>query len=304
MGLFHKPQFLLMKDAEDLSRQIAELKELEPRAQGKLKVQIQEQLQKLELGAKGEDEILFNLKYSAMDMVVLRDLYIESGDLSAQIDYFIITPQCKFIVECKNLYGNITIDKNGAFIRSYTHNGKTIKEGIESPFTQNERHLLVLKNKRLEKAGKLDAFRVNKFFDNNFKSLIVLSNSKTILNDKYAPKEIKGKVIRADNLVEAIKKACAASELPKSNFKALQEQGQHVLEYLSENRTDFVARYRVLVEEQEAKSEAMTSEADDTEAPDNYGVCPRCSAKLVREMVKTVNFWAVADFQSVATLKI
>ena len=49
-------------------------------------------------------------------------------------------------------------------------------------------------------------FIYDKTFSNNFKSLVVLANPKSILKSRYAPKEIKGKVIKADQLIDYIKR--------------------------------------------------------------------------------------------------
>ena len=38
---------------------------------------------------------------------VLHDIYLEIGDLSAQIDYLVITRKMVFVIECKNLIGDI-----------------------------------------------------------------------------------------------------------------------------------------------------------------------------------------------------
>ena len=56
-----------------------------------------------------------------------------------------------------------------------------------------------------------------KLFPSMFRSIVVLSNPKTILNAKYAKKEVKEKVIRADQLIEYIKKANAESGFDSSN---------------------------------------------------------------------------------------
>lgn len=103
-------------------------------------------------GKIGEDNISFELKNSGMDMYVLHDIYLEYGDLSAQIDYIVITRKITYIIECKNLIGDIEIDNTGAFIRHYELFGKHVKEGIYSPVTQNLRHLNVLKE--IRKANK------------------------------------------------------------------------------------------------------------------------------------------------------
>ena len=57
-------------------------------------------------------------------MFILRDVKIKYKDMTAQIDYVIITPVFIYYVECKNLIGNITVNDKGDFIREFTVNGK------------------------------------------------------------------------------------------------------------------------------------------------------------------------------------
>ncbi len=80
-------------------------------------------------------------------MYVLRDLYIEHNGLTAQIDYLVVTRVMNFVIECKNLIGDIEIDREGNFVRTYKMFGKIVREGIYSPITQNERHLEVIRQK-------------------------------------------------------------------------------------------------------------------------------------------------------------
>ena len=98
------------------------------------------------------------------------------------------------------------IDSMGNFTREYTYNGKIIKEGIYSPITQNQRHLELYKMLREKDKGSVMKFLYDKTFSSGFKSLVVLANPKSILKSRYAPKEIKEKVIKADQLIDYIKK--------------------------------------------------------------------------------------------------
>ena len=75
-------------------------------------------------GLDGENEISYQLKKSHIGMYVLRDIKVKFEDLTAQIDYVIITPVYTYYVECKNLVGNITVNEKGDFIREFTVNGK------------------------------------------------------------------------------------------------------------------------------------------------------------------------------------
>lgn len=62
-------------------------------------------------------------------MYVLRDIKLKYENLTAQIDYIIITPIYIYLVECKNLVGNITVNENGDFINEYTIKGKKVRRG-------------------------------------------------------------------------------------------------------------------------------------------------------------------------------
>ena len=146
----------------------------------------------IQYGIEGEENVLFELKNSHFPMYVLHDI--------------IITPSMVYFIECKNLIGTIMIDSMGNFTREYNYNGKIIKEGIYSPITQNQRHLELYKMLREKDKGSVMKFLYNKTFSSGFKSLVVLANPKSILKSRYAPKEIKEKVIKADQLIDYIKK--------------------------------------------------------------------------------------------------
>ena len=44
-------------------------------------------------------------------MYVLHDVKVKYGDLTAQIDYIVITSVFIYFIECKNLIGNITVNE-------------------------------------------------------------------------------------------------------------------------------------------------------------------------------------------------
>ena len=67
-------------------------------------------------------------------------------------------------------------------------------------------------------------------FSSFHKSLVVLANEKTYLNDRYAKKEVKEQVIRADQLIATIRRMNAESKLPKSTKKEMLGFGEKMLE--------------------------------------------------------------------------
>ena len=154
MGLFSKPEVVIAKESSNAKEYLRQLEELAEKAAGENAKKIAKEIAVVKAGIIGEDNILFELKNSGMDMVVLHDLYIESvSGASAQIDFLVLTPKINFVLECKNLFGNIEINSKGDFIRTICCGGRYYKEGIYSPITQNQRHLQVLK----EEADSLDA---------------------------------------------------------------------------------------------------------------------------------------------------
>ena len=263
MELFKKkigPIFL--KDTSDATNVIAQLEELLPQASDDVREEIEKQIKVTTYGEMGENNVAFELKNSGMDMYILRDIYLEHGDLSAQIDYLVITRQHVYIIECKNLIGNIEIDNMGNFIRSYEYGNRKIKEGFYSPITQNERHLLVIKNLCGERyTNFLAKKRFENSFANTYKSIVVLANPKTILNAKYAKKEVKQKVIRLDQLIAHIKAIDAAEEY---SFKTddMLALAQFFLESNKEKKTDYLKKYKNEVTD---NSEAVPVEVNNEE---------------------------------------
>lgn len=178
-------------------------------------------------------------------MYVLHDINIEFEDLKAQIDYVIVTKAYTYLVECKNMIGNITINENGEFKRAYNYNGEKIVEGIYSPYRQALRHKEVLKKIWLSKHNKISAYLWEKSFDRNYKPLVVLTNSKGLLNMHYAPKEIKNATIRSDALIEYIKKDIAKYD--KNSYfskKSMESWAQSILNRNVSNSNQDLEKYK------------------------------------------------------------
>lgn len=250
MGLFTKsigPVFL--KNSNQAKEYIDKLKALEEKSSATLKEEIEKQIVFAEYGIKGEENIAFELKNSGIDMYILQDICLEHGDLSAQIDYLVVTRKRAYILECKNLIGDIEVNSAGDFIRTYQLKGKKIKEGIYSPITQNARHMQVIKEVRKANRSNIisKAFFEN-YFGDNYKSIVVLANPKTILNAKYAKKEVKEQIVRADQLVQKIKEM---DKLVDNNMseKEMREVAEFFLERNQPNRLDYAEKYANLLKQ-------------------------------------------------------
>lgn len=264
MELFKKkigPVFL--KENSDTPQLIQQLETLLSQVSSDTKNEIEKQIKVATYGELGENNVAFELKNSGMDMYILRDLYLEHGELSAQIDYFIITRKHVYIIECKNLIGNIEIDNMGNFIRSYEYGNRKIKEGFYSPITQNERHLLVIKNLRGATHNNFIAMKMfEKNFANTYKSIVVLANPKTVLNAKYAKKEVKQKVIRLDQLIAHIKAIDGAEKDYSFKIDEMLALAQFFLKANKEKKTDYTKKYEKHVTESKTASQGTPNEEE------------------------------------------
>lgn len=284
MGLFHKPEVIVVKESSDAKQYLLRLEQLDNKAQGELKERIEKEILITKAGIIGEDNVLFELKNSGMDMVVLHDICIETQDsLTAQIDYIVITPKLNFIIECKNMIGNVEINAKGNFIRTYEFKGKKIKEGIYSPITQNERHMAIIKEKRSESKGRLMSMITRSNFESVYKPLVVLANPKTLVYDRYAPKEVKNKVIRADQLTATLRKMQSESKNYSWSRKDMLEFAGEILQCNREEHNDYIRKYELLMADvdKSVKDSVSAMENIPQEMNMKEEVCPQCQGKLV-----------------------
>lgn len=279
---------IFVKEDNQSSEQLALLQQLLAVASAATCEKIRADIRSLQAGIYGEDTIAFELKNSHIPMLILHDLYLVHNDLSAQIDYLILTHKHIYLLECKNLYGNIEINNSGDFIRTVSHGGRTVKEGIYSPITQNKRHLELLHGLRKEQKGNfLTKFLFDRSFSEMYRSIVVLANPKTVLNTRFAKKEIKNQVIRADQLNEYIKKTDDSSTSEFSD-QLLWELAHFFLEAHQENPVDYAKKYAISTPEpQELSPVPMPQEAppDPVQAEPDL-ICPKCGAPMVKRTAK------------------
>lgn len=245
MSLFSQTgEPIFLKESSDAQAQLDKLRELAPLLNAEGRKIINQDIRRLEYGIEGEKNIIFELKNSHMPIVILHDIYLEDGDLSAQIDFVVYTKKMIFFIECKNMYGDIEITSSGDFIRKVTFDGKTYKEGFYSPITQSQRHLELLKKIKMDNSKIVKKMLINQFFDELYFPIIVLANSKTVLNAKYAKKAIKEKVIRADQLVSYIKDTYSKSKDFEDRQNDMIKRAESLLSLHTPSQRDCTEKYK------------------------------------------------------------
>lgn len=246
MGIFNKlKEPIFLKTSSNTEKQLEKLKSIEPLLNQEGQKILRQDVKFLEYGIKGEKKIEFELKNCHMPMYILHDIYLEYDDLSAQIDYLVFTRKMCFVIESKNLYGNIEIDNAGNFTRIMEYGNKKKKEGIYSPITQNQRHLELMKKILVEsKSNVFTKFMAGKYFENFVHSVVVLANPKTVLNARFAKKEVKEKVIRADQLVKYIKDMNEKSKESPNSDERLFAWAKSYLDKHKNVEKDYTKKYQ------------------------------------------------------------
>lgn len=144
----------------------------------------------LQKGMIGEERLKYNLINSNIPMYIMHDLTLTFNDKKAQIDFIIVTKRSLYILESKNLNGNLDIEKDGTFTRII---GKH-KQGIKNPLTQNLEHENIINQIFKKEKIKL-----------KYESLVILTNDNTYLKFKKSDKDYKNTIIRNDKIVEVLK---------------------------------------------------------------------------------------------------
>ena len=274
MGLFDKrKEPIFLKTDSEAEKQLAALRELRDADAGKGSNRLLQEIRMVEAGIAGEERIRFELENSHMPLFVLHDLFLEREGLTAQIDYLIITPYDNFVLECKNLFGNIEINANGDFIRTLTFGRVRKQEGIYSPVTQNRRHLELIRQIRADTKGNMISRAIfERNFYSSYRSLIVLANPKTVVNMERAPKEIQEQTLRADQLIAYMRKA-SENRSDRQSDRTTEELARFFLNAHQPQNVDYLEKYRNMFGAD--ISEPISAQPESV-------LCPKCGAPMVR----------------------
>lgn len=238
-----------------------------------------EELYIVKKGLDGENEISYELSKANIGMYVLRDIKFKYEDMTAQVDYIVITPYCKYYIECKNLVGNITVNDKGDFIREFTINGKKIKKGMYSPLRQVEAQRDVIRKIWARDSSKFVKLVGSKEFNKWRKVLVVAANHDTILNTKYAPSDMKYKILRADSLVRQLQYDLDHRDKDDVLFskKDMEESAKYYMDMNSREEIDYYEYYK-------NKFNLVKM------------VCPECGSNLVKRNGKFGEFYGCSNY--------
>lgn len=241
IGKLNNPVF--HKEYEGPEKLIAELEKIREDIDNKeLKAKIDQDIAFIKYGAQGEKNVSHELRNSFLPILVLHDICIKHEDYKVQMDYIVITHSFICILETKKLSGDIAINSDGDFIRSFKNKqGKVFKkEGMYSPISQNQMQVRILKD-LLIKQGLIKHLPVE--------SLVVIANPKSIVNTKYAKKDLKKQITKYDQLTPKLKSMLKTYEKINMSLAQVKKISEFLLEKNCENvnnlsENGFVKKYR------------------------------------------------------------
>lgn len=235
---------MLIKNADDKSKQLATLEALLKNADPLTQKRIKDELRIMHAGIKGEQEsayqIDFHLKESTR-MAIIHDLRLSIAGRVAQIDHLLIHQSQRFyVLETKHFAHGLKINDQGEFLR--WNDWKKCYEGMPSPIEQNARHIKVLHD-LLERLG---------YKNPSIQSFVLISPHARI--DRAQGPSIP-EVVKADQFFSALKKDYESSVSSISGFfnavaklsigEAVEEIAKKVVAQHQAIEIDYAAKFGV-----------------------------------------------------------
>lgn len=256
---FTEPIFI--KDSSSIPKQIEKLKQLKKVSNKEQAEKIDQDIKMLYSGLNGENTVAYELKNSYLPILILQDLNLKSNDLTAQIDFIIISQTFLLVIECKKLLDDIEITEKGDFNRCFkTPTGLVYKkEGMYNPITQNQRHIEIIKKLFNEHSVDFDS----KKYSGLLKQIVILANTKTVIRDNGAPEDVKDCIIKCDQLISFLKNAINTATTNKLSEEDMRQFADILVNSHSERKAEYTQKY-----------------------PLQTPICPHCKIKMVKRTAK------------------
>lgn len=163
-------------------------------------------------GKKQEDTVAFYLRRafgSADDVFVFNDLMLNHKGERAQIDHLIVHTFGFVIIESKSITGEVKVNSQGEWSRSY----KGRWSGMPSPILQAQLQGAILRGLLKDNASKLlDKLLmglVQAGFGARDLAIYCAVSNNAILHRDNMPKKVQDQVVKAEALVDLLKKKCS-----------------------------------------------------------------------------------------------
>ncbi len=216
------------KDFKEENKELSDLLDLKEKVKSNKIKYIERDIEFLKDIIQGEKNVYFELKNSSVPMICLHDVKLQDGEYTARLDFILITTQFIMILETKKLNGDIYINESGDFVRYIKNRDCKIvdREDVYSPIVQNDKNVRVVRELLIEE-GIIKTLPVL--------SGVIITNEKSIINRRKAPKKIKYEIFRYDELTELIKRKISCYSKEKKMFE---DQMKKIAEFFITNNSE------------------------------------------------------------------
>lgn len=260
-------------------------------------------------GDKQEQDVAFFLRRAYKDdpkIFVFNDLRFEFNDEIAQIDHLILYPYGFVLIESKSINGEVKVNNNQEWMRSYKHQWSGMRSPIKQVELQEKLLLeLLLENKQQILPKMLFGTIQQGFALRCWDQLCAISSNAFVHRDEM-PKEISKKLVKSEFVVDKLTKLM---KIPTSKIKTAligdsrpafspesmdkisdflmqqhkataSEQVQQVIPEPAEVTPTRTPQTKINIERVEAnKGEYIVTEEETTSAPENPTGIPKLACK-------------------------
>ncbi|MGJ7459025.1 nuclease-related domain-containing protein [Halomonas sp. MA07-2] len=195
-------------------------------------------------GHKQEQDVAFYLRREYANdeqFLIINDLLVCHGEENAQIDHLVIHPYGFIVIESKSIHGEVRVNAQGEWSRSYRGEWS----GMPSPIRQAELQQSLLKNLLRDNAerfiGKM--LGIQGGVRGRTWDVLCAVSSSAILNREDMPKPIGKVVVKSEFIAEHVRKIVGStgalsilSTKPKFSMGEMNAMGRFLLDHDAENR--------------------------------------------------------------------
>ncbi|WP_153912621.1 nuclease-related domain-containing protein [Shewanella sp. TC10] len=158
-------------------------------------------------GQKQEQNVAFFLRRAFKDnpeILVINDLKFTFNDETAQIDHLIIYPYGFVLVESKSIKGNVKVNKQGEWTRSFNQKWS----GMPSPIKQVEQQQILLTELLTHHKGEIlgKMFGIQQGIKGRCWEHLCVVSSTAVIDRKTMPKAVSEQLVKTEFLVDKLLK--------------------------------------------------------------------------------------------------
>ncbi len=221
-------------------------------------------------GHKQEQDVAFYLRRefaNGEQVSVINDLLVCHGGENAQIDHLVIHPFGFIVIESKSIHGEVSVNAQGEWSRSYRGDWS----GMPSPIRQAELQQSLLKNLLRDNVERFigKVMGIQGGVGGRTWDVLCAVSSSAILNRQEMPKPVGKVVVKSEFIAERVRKIIGPtgalsvlSTKPKFSMAEMSAMGRFLLDHDAANRETSRAAGTSAVTASPAADSACVKEAE------------------------------------------